>query len=597
LSIAAGRTVVRPLLPRFPHQVNPLLDLFRPWAAIVTLLRALAKVSRSSNAALLFAHLHHKGHSVQAIEDAKAAHPSSRGHHRLLLWIGISIVLLLILCAIFLTMAGRIVQSMQPMVKERVMRSLGSEFGGRVFLDQFRISVADGLRVEGSGLRIYAAQDESDQSDPVIAVRNFDLRTSWTQAILDPLHVNLVHVHGLAIDIPPPGARQHPSTGSGGLKKTWIRIDDMVCDQSSLTINSANAQRVPKFFGLKRIEFHDIGATGPSSYEALLINAVPVGEIRSSGTFGPWNADVPGDTNVTGKYVFDHADLYPIKGIGGLLHSDGTFAGPLDRVTVQGTAEVPNFSLDTANRPLPLETEFSAVVDGTTGDTYLHAIAARLGGSNFTCEGSIVHQKGQGHDIDLNVDVPGGRIQDFLELSVKTWPTIMTGVIRTKAHLHIKPGKQSVSQNLDMTGTFSLAQIHFTNPKVEDKVDMLSLRASGKPELAKPGASDVRSEMTGSFHLKNGTMDFDNLNYGLPGADIQLTGQYSLDGRKYEFTGKARTKAEISQMVDSKWKSILLKPLDPFFHKHGAGAEIPIKISGTDSEPHFGLKLGKDDSK
>jgi hypothetical protein len=44
-------------------------------------------------------------------------------------------------------------------------------------------------------------------------------------------------------------------------------------------------------------------------------------------------------------------------------------------------------------------------------------------------------------------------------------------------------------------------------------------------------------------------------------------------------------------MVVSKWKSILLKSVDPFFKKNGAGAEIPVKISGTKSAPKFGLDL------
>lgn len=37
------------------------------------------------------------------------------------------------------------------------------------------------------------------------------------------------------------------------------------------------------------------------------------------------------------------------------------------------------------------------------------------------------------------------------------------------------------------------------------------------------------------------------------------------------------------------WKSILLKPVDPFFSKHGAGTELPFKITGTREAPHFGL--------
>jgi hypothetical protein len=48
--------------------------------------------------------------------------------------------------------------------------------------------------------------------------------------------------------------------------------------------------------------------------------------------------------------------------------------------------------------------------------------------------------------------------------------------------------------------------------------------------------------------------------------------------------------------MTSGWKSVLLKPVDPFFSKDGAGTEIPIRVTGTESEPHFGLDFGhKDD--
>ena len=33
----------------------------------------------------------------------------------------------------------------------------------------------------------------------------------------------------------------------------------------------------------------------------------------------------------------------------------------------------------------------------------------------------------------------------------------------------------------------------------------------------------------------------------------------------------------------------------PFFKKNGAGTEIPIKITGTESEPHFGADFGHKD--
>jgi len=38
--------------------------------------------------------------------------------------------------------------------------------------------------------------------------------------------------------------------------------------------------------------------------------------------------------------------------------------------------------------------------------------------------------------------------------------------------------------------------------------------------------------------------------------------------------------------------------VDPFFRNHDAGAEIPIKISGSKGSPKFGLDLHhKDDKK
>jgi hypothetical protein len=193
--------------------------------------------------------------------------------------------------------------------------------------------------------------------------------------------------------------------------------------------------------------------------------------------------------------------------------------------------------------------------------------------------------KGKGHMIDLDVTVPNGGIQDFLELGVKTTPVVMTGRLAMKTKLHIPPGKESVTRKI------GLRQIHFTNPEVQDKVDMLSLRAQGDPKDAKPGAEDVYSQMVGEFVLGGGKLRFSKLDYTLPGAEVKLAGEYSLDGERFEFEGKVRTDAKVSQMVASKWKSVMLKPVDPFFKKEGAGAVIPVKISGTRSAPRFGLDL------
>jgi hypothetical protein len=357
-------------------------------------------------------------------------------------------------------------------------------------------------------------------------------------------------------------------------------------------IGTDKPDKDPRVFLLKHVVLKDLGPNTAWPFDAVLTNPIPKGEIHASGTFGPWNTESPGDSNVDGKYLFENADMNTIKGIGGVLRSTGSFEGQLDRIAVRGKTEVPDFSLDMANHPMPLSTQFEAVVDGTSGDTYLEDIEAKLGGSEFSCQGAVIDVKGQGHKIDVKTDVPNGQIADFLGLAVKTSPAPMTGVLTLEAKLEIVPGKESVSQKMTMQGAFTLRQIHFTNPSIEDKVDLMSLRAQGKTDALKPGAPDVTSKMTGRFAMRNGELVFSRLDYSLPGGNVHLTGRYTMDGRQYEFVGKVRTKAEVSKMVASKWKSILLTPLDPFFSKHRWGTEIPIKVSSDkDGKPKFGFSL------
>jgi hypothetical protein len=91
--------------------------------------------------------------------------------------------------------------------------------------------------------------------------------------------------------------------------------------------------------------------------------------------------------------------------------------------------------------------------------------------------------------------------------------------------------------------------------------------------------------------LANGLLSFSKLLFQVPGTEVNLTGKYTLDGNQFEFHGKARMQAKLSHMVTG-WRSALLKPVDPFFSKHGAGTEVSVKVTGTKSEPHFGLDFG-----
>jgi hypothetical protein len=518
--------------------------------------------------------------------------PKKHNGWRLFLWIVlVSLIVLLVVGEVMLKRAA-------PILKGRVIETLSTRFNSHVELDDLQVSLVKGLAVSGNGLRIFAPDDvvAAGAKAPIISVQRFDFHARLIGLFLKPTHVGSVHVQGLAINIPPKSMRQSDKA-SQHRGKVKILVDELICDDSRLVIGTDNPDKDPKVFELQHIVLKDVGPNVPLHYDATLINAIPKGDIHAVGTFGPWDTEAPGESSVTGKYTFQHADLNTIKGIGGTLRSVGDFTGRLDRIEVQGIVDVPDFTLDTAKHPVPLHTQFSAIVDGTTGDTYLQPVNVKLGESEFSCQGAVVNIKGQGHTIDLDVDVPAGRIQDFLQLAVKTRPAVMTGVLAMKAKLHIRPGKESVTQKLGLKGTFGLKQIHFANPDVQDKVDMLSLRAEGHPREAKPGAEDVTSRMTGRFLMSDGKLTLQALEYTLPGATVQLQGVYTLDGKKFDFTGKVRTQAKLSQMVASRWKGWALKIVDPFFHKHGAGAEIPVKVTGTNTAPKFGLDIGHKDKK
>ena len=167
------------------------------------------------------------------------------------------------------------------------------------------------------------------------------------------------------------------------------------------------------------------------------------------------------------------------------------------------------------------------------------------------------------------------------------------GPVRTR--LNISPGQRDISDRLQLAGSFQVPVGHFTNDKIQTRIDNLSLRGRGEPKLIGKEDADVPTDLKGRFVLQDGALSFSMLHFQIPGTHADMTGKYSLDGATFDFHGLLKTDAKLSQMTTG-WKSILLKPVDPFFHKNGAGAEIPFKITGTRSEPHFGLDVGHDHS-
>ena len=492
-----------------------------------------------------------------------------------------------------------------PIIRARVVETLSTKFKAKVELDGFSVSLLKGFEVSGKGLRIFGASDPNNHEpgvQPLISVAEFRFRTGIADLFRSPMHVDTVHVKALALNLPPREQRsQMKGMGPQG-GKIKIVVDKLVCDDTQLIINTLKPGKLPLEFDIASLRMTSIGPEDPMHFDADLINPKPVGNVLSSGSFGPWQPDSPRDTPVSGTYSFNNADLGTIKGIAGILSSTGKYHGILDNIVVDGATDTPDFRIAISGRPVPLHTDFHAIVDGTNGDTYLQPVKAKILNTWMTANGSVVRLKDpKGHLVELDVVIERGKIDDLLKLAIKTDPPIMAGTVRLKTKLTLPPGDPDVSNRIKLSGNFQVSGAHFSNDKIQGKVDAISMRSQGKPKLAEDNIADnVASELKGTFNLANGTIDFSQLQFQVPGTQVNLTGIYSLDGNQFDFHGKARLDAKLSHMVRG-WKSILLKPADPFFSKHGAGTEVPVKITGTKSEPHFGADFGhkedRDDSK
>jgi hypothetical protein len=518
------------------------------------------------------------------------AQATPKKSHRALKWVGI----IVFVCSIGAGIAVRImIARAEPTLRSRVIESLTNRFQSKVELASFHVSMMNGIEVSGGGLKIFGTTDPNPYEPGVqalIVVQEFRFQTSLASLFRSPMHVETVYLKGLELNIPPKGERKQMTNMSSGTGKRKIIVDKFVCESTKLMINTSKPGKAPLEFDIGDLKMKDVGPGEPMEFKATLVNPKPVGDIQSNGLFGPWQQDSPRDTPVQGDYSFSNADLGTIKGIGGILSSTGQYAGTLGNIVVHGRTDTPDFRIaSSGGHTVPLHTEFHAIVDGTSGDTYLRPVNATLLHSTFTASGSVVRMLPKGHDIELDVVLNRAQIEDLLKLGVKTDPPIMIGPVEMKTRLSLPPGDATVADRLKLAGTFHVPQAHFSNEKVQSRLDSLSLRSQGKPKEAQEHVvEDVPVDLQGAFTLNDGLLSFSFLHFQIPGTHVDMTGDYSLDGQKFDFRGTARLDAKVSQMTTG-WKAILLKPVDPFFHKNGAGTEVPIKITGTESEPHFGL--------
>jgi hypothetical protein len=499
--------------------------------------------------------------------------------------------------AVLLLAAG--VMAIRPvlskLVQRRLVERVERHFDGTVDVRTLRVSLVPAIRITGAGLTLRRRADSA--APPLITVDEFRLTTSLWR--LFGGGVRRLEITGMDIRIPA-GQRDAPDTTEPGAPSNdtdgrdleivrGVTIDRTVATDVRLEIAPEEADGTPLVFNIRSVRLDGFSPVGPAGYEAELTNPRPRGEIASTGSFGPWRADQPRLTPLSGEYTLSHADMSVFNGLGGTLESAGRFDGVLEAISVSGTTTMPDFQVHTGSHPMPLDTTFEARVDGTNGNTYLDRVSARLAGSAIEASGEIAGtREGEGKTIRLEVAADAARLEDFIYLVVSQVEPLMSGGLGMQARLELPPGEGPVPERLVVDGRFQIRQGRFASDDVQEKVDELSRRGRGEPENA--SIDRTLSDFEGRFMLRNGRLRLPDLRFKVRGAEVKLAGEYRLRGEVLDFEGELRLDASLSRTTTG-FKSFLLRIIDPLFRRRGAGAVLPIRVTGTVSEPRFGLNV------
>jgi hypothetical protein len=509
------------------------------------------------------------------------------------------LVRILILFALVLGAGGAALYSYADTLIETHLRPatialLEDRFESDVELSSLKVSIVPTLHIRGEGLKL--RKKGRTDIPPLIAIRAFTISASARE--LWDRRIDRVHLEGLEIVVPPrrgadmpsPRTAAAPSTPLAGDGAPDAFIKELVTEDSRLTIMSKQEGKRPRVFDLRRIRFENFRFSQPSAFEANLTNPTPQGDIAVVGSFGPWQPAEPSSTAIAGSFIFN-ADLATIKGIGGALHAEGQFSGPLDYIRTTGKTHTDGFYLSSGGQTFPLDVDYDAIVDGTNGDTRLERVDGTLGTSHITARGEIVRVEGvSGHRITLDTTTTGGRLEDFVKLTTRVQTSPLTGIVNVKAKLDIPPGDKEVIERINLDGSFDVASAKFTSESIQSKIDELSRRGQGRP--TDETIDNVASNLRGSFQLKDARMTLHALTFRVQGAEVRLAGTYHTQREVLDFNGTLRLQARPSQTTTG-WKSLMLKVFDPLLDGKGAGTVLPISITGTRREPKFGADLKK----
>jgi hypothetical protein len=492
-------------------------------------------------------------------------------------------------------LAGSILLAVKwPFSRQSVTESIEEVVSGTVRIGRFRNRVFPDPGCEAYDVSVTRPSGIHDEP-ALITVQKITIAARYPDLFLRPGYIARIILNGLRVHVPPRGSGGGESRSSGpGGGSSSTRVGEIRADGAVLEIGLRDGQP-PLTFDIHTLLLKSVSRDKPFSYTVSLTNALPPGEITASGRFGPWNTKAAGETPVSGSYKFEKADLSVFSGISGMLSSEDTFTGQLDRIDADGSVQIPNFAIKSKKHEVPLQARYQATVNGINGDVFLHKVDASFLHTDIVASGDISSHPGKkGKITSIRFEESTGRVEDVLWLFDKDSKAPMDGALTFRAEAVVVPEGRAFLREATLRGHFNIAGGVFTSSKTQANVNDLSKRARGEAEKqGEKNAADrdnVTADMLSDVALRNGVATLTNLFFSLPGARAHMEGTYDLFSDKVDFHGSLKTEAKLSQTTGG-WKSVLLKPLNPLFKKKNAGADVPVEMTGTYDHPHFGFDI------
>jgi hypothetical protein len=416
---------------------------------------------------------------------------------------------------------------------------------------------------------------------PIGSTQDLIVRGSWWDLLRLRKRIMLVDVVGLHVVIPPVGSaamkKDFPAGSSADFAGPLVSVGELHIHKAVLDIMRVDGSRYT--YPIKELVIHNLQQGQAISYFVDMQNASPVGHVVSRGSFGPLVPKNLGATRLSGHFTFAPVNLDQIGELHGIVSAKGDFSGTLTAIEAHVTGSAPDFSVSDGRR-VAISGWAQCTVNGLNADVILHQVNVKTGETTVQAGGSVM---GWPKVTDLQLTVTKGRPQDLLHPFLSD-PSPISGQVWMKAHAHVAPDGKGITflQRLTMDGSFDVPKERVTRSDLEKTLTQFSQRAQGEKQSDDAGSdpsTDVVSSLEGPSTVRNGVVSTQRLTFEVPGAQATLHGWYNLRGGAVHLDGNLKMKSDISHTATG-FKSVLLKPLAPFFKKKKAGAVVPIAVTG-----------------